>query len=396
MSSAPSTRVHSSRQWQIVRRDKWLLSCLTWLPIALAISIWAVFSQGIARDIPIAVVDLSHSEMSRTLTRYYDATSSMAVTKQLQSANQAEQALIEGDIYAYAVIPHNFEQDVYKGLNPQVSVFYNSQFILIGKLINSAFVQAQGTFNAQVATLANLSHGNQTFSSAMGKALPIRTKITPLFNKNSNYAQFLVSAIIPALWQIVIVVSTILILAANHRQQGLNKWLVSEPFERLLVTLSPYIPIFLLQGFAFLCWFYLGFEWPMNGSLFVLVVAQLFTTIACMIMGSFFFFMTLDPARAMSFAGAFTAPSFAFMGITFPVTDMNTLAQFWRSLLPISHYIEVQVSQVSYGADWHASIQELLPVLGYLLPLALTVLLIKKHLHAASLTAQIQQQEQQS
>ncbi|WP_194435064.1 ABC transporter permease [Vibrio fluminensis] len=393
MSSQQNSNASATSQWQIVRRDRWLLSCLTWLPIALAISIWAIFSQGIARNVPIAVVDLSHSEMSRTLSRYYDATSSMAVVEQMQSANQAEQALVNGDIYAYAVIPHNFEQDVYKGLNPQVSVFYNSQFILIGKLINSAFVQAQGTFNAQIATIANLAHGNQTLSSAMGQALPIRTQITPLFNKNSNYAQFLVSAIIPALWQIVVVVSTILILAANHRQQGLNKWLAEQPIRRLVVTMSPYIPVFALQGFAFLCWFYLGFKWPMDGSLLVLVIGQWLTVIACMIMGSFFFFMTLDPARAMSFAGAFTAPSFAFMGITFPVTDMNTLAQFWRSLLPISHYIELQVSQVSYGASWQVSIQELLPMLGYLLPLLLTGLLIKKHLTATAIPATVKQEQ---
>ncbi|GAB2661178.1 ABC transporter permease [Vibrio panuliri] len=368
------------QQWQIVRRDKWLLSSLTWLPIVLALSIWAIFSQGIARDLPIGVVDLSHSTMSRTLSRYYDATSAMAVTEQLQSTQQVEQALVSGDIYAYVVIPHNFDQDVYKGLNPQVSVFYNSQYILIGKLINSAFVQAQGTFNAQIATIANLAHGNQTLSSAMGKAVPIRTQITPLFNKNSNYAQFLVSAVVPALWQIIVVVSTILILAANHRQQGLTKWFGAHPAKSLLVTLSPYIPIFALQGFAFLCWFYLGFKWPMNGSLLVLVAGQLVTVIACMIMGSFFFFLTLDPARAMSFAGAFTAPSFAFMGITFPVTDMGTLAQFWRSLLPISHYIELQVSQVSYGASWVISVQELIPMVGYILPAILTLLLVKKHL----------------
>ncbi|WP_434998389.1 ABC transporter permease [Vibrio scophthalmi] len=371
---------HTISQWQIVRRDGWLLSSLTWLPVALALSIWAVFSDGIARDLPIAVVDFSHSEMSQTLTRYYDATSSMAVIQQLQSVEQAKQALVEGKIYAYAVIPSNFDSDVYKGLMPRVSVFYNSQTILIGKLVNSAFLQAQGTFNAQVTTMKNLTLGNQTITSAMANAVPIRTQITPLFNKNSNYAQFLVSAVVPALWQIVVVVSTILILTANHRMRGLRSWLGERPAKQILNTLAPYLPIFVLQGFAFLCWFYIGLKWPMNGSLFLLVVGQFVTAIACMIMGSFFFFMTLDPARAMSFAGAFTAPSFAFMGITFPVSDMNSLAQFWRSLLPISHYIELQVNQVSYGDPWPVAITELLPMLGYALPLLLTLVLVKKHL----------------
>ncbi|MGU3843747.1 ABC transporter permease, partial [Vibrio diabolicus] len=43
-------------QRHILRRDKWLLSCLTWIPILLAMMIWGVFSAGIARDLPIGVV----------------------------------------------------------------------------------------------------------------------------------------------------------------------------------------------------------------------------------------------------------------------------------------------------------------------------------------------------
>jgi len=82
----------------------------------------------------------------------------------------------------------------------------------------------------------------------------------------------------------------------------------------------------------------------------------------------------------MSFAGAFTAPSFAFMGITFPVDDMSSLAQFWRSLLPISHYIELQVSQMNYGTDWITSIPQLIPMVGYVVPFILMLLLAKRHI----------------
>lgn len=367
-------------QLSIIRRDRWLLSSLTWLPIVLALMIWSIFSQGIARDLPIGVVNLDSGVLSEKIIRYYDATPAMEVKHHFASVKEAKQALVLGDVYAYAVIPAQFEQNTLKQLAPQVSVFYNSQMILVGKLINSAFLQAQGTFNAELSTGAGLLKGDTALLSAMGKAVPVRTQITPLFNKNSNYAQFLVSAVIPALWQIVIVVGTILILAANHRDRGLTAWLGERPFAQLCTTLAPYFVIFALHGFAFLCWFYLGFKWPMNGSLLVIVVAQFVTILACMVMGCAFFFLTLDPARAMSFAGAFTAPSFAFMGITFPVSDMSSLAQFWRSLLPISHYIEVQVSQVSYGLPWPDSLKHLIPMFGYLIVIVICLLLIKKHL----------------
>lgn len=375
-----TTSATFTTQWQLVRHDKWLLSCLTWIPLLLSLSVWWIFSQGIARDLPIGIVDLEHSQFSRTLSRQFDATSSLAVSQNYQDVSQAKHALISGDIYGYVIIPKDFTKNIYRGTPPQVSVFYNSQYILIGKLVNSAIVQAQGTFNAQLDVVKLLTSGNTTTKSALGQAVTVRTQITPLFNKNTNYAQFLVSAVIPALWQIVIVVGTIMILAANHRTYGTQKWLQHSPITTVIKTLSIYLPLFLIQGIVFLLWFYHGFDWPMNGGFSVLIFAQILTIIACMIMGSLFFFLTLDPARAMSFAGAFTAPSFAFMGITFPVTDMNPLAQVWRSLLPISHYIETQVSQASYGVTQIESFEHLIPMLGYLFPLLLTTLLIKKQL----------------
>ncbi|EKO3367717.1 ABC transporter permease [Vibrio fluvialis] len=366
-------------QWQLLRHDHWLLACLTWVPILLAGSIWWIFSAGVVQNLPIGVVDLSHSQLSRQLVRELDATSTLSVTRQYQNVAQAKDDMVTSDIYAYVVIPYQFDKAIYRGEQPRVTTFYNSQYILVGRLINSAVVQAQGTLNAQIDVVKTLASGEQTTLSAMGRSVPVRTQITALFNKNTNYAQFLVSAIVPALWQIVVVVSTILILTANYREYGLKAWLDDKPLLNLTRTLLPYYPMFVLQGAAFLIWFYSLLQWPMHGSFAVLIGAQMLTAIACMIMGAAFYFLTLDPARAMSFAGAFTAPSFAFMGITFPTSDMGSLAQAWRSLLPISHYIEVQVSQVSYGLSAAKSLSHLWPMVGYVLPLLLTLALIRKH-----------------
>lgn len=368
-------------QWQVLKHDRWLVSSLTWIPVLLALSIWWIFSQGIARDLPIGVLDLQQSALSRQLIREFDATPTLQVSHTFTDINTAKNAFISNDIYAYMVIPKNFDRDIYIANAPQVTVFYNSQYILVGKLINSAVLQAHGTFNAQIATLKQLSKGNSNQLAALSKAVGIRTQITPLFNKNSNYAQFLVSAIVPAIWQIAIVVSSILLLAANHRFYGLKKMLAKKPLTRLLAINGFYLPFFLVQGFAFLAFFYVVLDWPMQGSFLPLFFAQLLTAIACIIMGNLFFFLTLDPARAMSFAGAFTAPSFAFMGVTFPVSDMNILAKVWRSLLPISHYIEAQTSQVSYGLKpWQTIIDFSPTMFSYLVPFLLVLLLIKKHL----------------
>ncbi|RDX37316.1 ABC transporter permease [Vibrio campbellii] len=374
-------------QRQILRRDKWLFSCLTWVPILLAVTMWGVFSAGIARDLPIGVVDLQHSQLSRKMIQSFDASSTLSVDYHYASATEAKNAMIEGDIYAYAVIPPQFDQDILLHRQPQLSVFFNSQYILVAKLINSAVAQSQGYFDAQLEAMGNLAKGNTTTLAAIGQAVPISTQITALFNRNTNYAQFLVTAIVPAIWQICVVVSTILILAAHFRIYGNGNnsfaFLGDRPFTRLSKILGQYIPLFMAQGALFLIWFYVLLDWPMEGSYVVMLLAQFVTTIACIIMGALFFFLSMDPARAMSFAGAFTAPSFAFMGITFPVSDMNALAHAWRGLLPITHYIEVQVDQASYGASAAQSIGSLWPMIGYIIPLLMTAALMAKHRNTA-------------
>ncbi|MDA7746167.1 ABC transporter permease [Psychromonas sp.] len=369
-------------QWKILRSDKWLLSSLTWLPFLLVLSIWWIFSQGIARDLPIAVVDLQHSNLSRKLINNIDATAALKVSNVYEDALSAKNALVGNDVYAYLIIPKHLDRDIYLGTPPQVSVFYNNQFILVGKVIQSAVLQAAGTFNVQVSAIKELAKGNVALQSAIIKSVTIQTQITPLFNKNSDYSQFLVSAIVPALWQISIVVSCVLFLAANHRHYGLQVLFKQKPLLQLARIAAFYMPFFMFQGLAFLFCFYVLLEWPMNGSIITLLSIQFFTVIACVIMGCFFYCLTLDAARAMSLAGAFSAPSFAFMGITFPASDMNMLAQFWRDLLPISHYIEAQVNQVSYGLNAWQTIASFMPsMMGYLIPLYLIFVLIKKHLH---------------
>ncbi|OAN11239.1 multidrug ABC transporter permease [Photobacterium jeanii] len=358
-------RSQLKREWQIWRSESWLKALTLWIPVLLFVVVWAIFSGGIARDLSIGVVDLDHSRISRQLTRYYDASPALAVTEQFASVEQGSTALRNGDIYALVVLPANLESDTLIGRAPEVTAFYNSQFILIGKLINSALLQAQGTFTAGVDTLKNMVGGSPVPLQALGQAVPVRSQITPLYNTNSHYGQFLVSAAIPAMWQILMVATTVLAMAAERRQRGVSQWLVNHPIRNLVAKMLPYTAMFWLQGIVFLVGMYQWLDWPMHGSWGILLSAQLLTVVACQGIGALIFLLTLDPTRAMSMVAGFTAPAFAFMGITFPASDMPLLAQIWRALLPISHYIEVQVMQVNYGSSLANTMPKMWGILAF-------------------------------
>jgi ABC-2 type transport system permease protein len=359
--SPPSFSTIIVEQWRTLKGDPWLFSLISWLPPLLFLLMWAILSAGIVRDLPVGVCDLDKSSMSRSLIRHYHATPTVKVTEDFADPDAGAAALRAGEIYALIVLPENFEKDTLIGRPPQVTAFVNTQFLVIGKVINSSLMQAHSSFTARIDVGKNLLAGVQAVQLALVDAVPTGTQVTPLFNSNSDYAQFLVSAILPAIWQILVVVGTILYLAAEKRRNGnQSKPLDLFPVRTLLTKLGFLSLIFWLHGLSFLLLMYVHLGWPMHGSWVFLLVAQFITVWAGIAVASMLYFLTLDAGRALSFAAAYTAPALAFMGVTFPVTDMTLPAKIWRSFIPISHYTEIQFGQVNYGIAPTAAIPQLL------------------------------------
>ncbi len=361
-----------NREWRMLLRDLWLLSLISWIPALIYFTLWSIFSAGIARELPIGIVDLDKSRISRAIIRHYDASPALNAAYSFPDARQGAHALRAGKINGLVIIPNGLEKQTILGRPPKITAFVNNQFLLIGKSINSALQQSQGTFTASVEVVKNLASGPPVITKALSSSLPIGSQVTPLFNISTNYAQFLASALLPAVWQIFIVAATVLSLAAETRRNGLQQWLQQGAIKTVIAKFVPLALVFWLHGQIFLWAMVVLLDWPMNGSWIFLSFIQFITVCASIAAASVFFFLTQDAARGLSLVAAYAAPGLAFMGVTFPVTDMTLPAKIWRSLLPVSHYMEVQIAQMNYGAPLHSNIPQLQHLAFFILPLLYT------------------------
>ncbi|TCI03165.1 ABC transporter permease [Corallincola luteus] len=363
-------------EWQLIRGDFWLKALLFWLPPLLFLAFWYIFSASVASDVKVGVVDLDKSAMSRQLVRYYDANSVIAISDEYDDVASGTLALRGGEIYALIVVPVGLEKKTIKGFPPQVTAFTNGQVLLVAKLVNSALMQAHGTFSAGVDLFKNMANSSPEIKQAFAKAVPIRGQISPLFNSNSNYGHFLVTAAIPAIWQIVIVVTAVLALNASIKAGQLHTWLNGTPILTLTAKLLPYTLLHLAMGVAFLIFMYDLLGWPMHGSWLILLLGQLLMIIACQGVGSMLFLIFKNASHAMSLASGYTAPAFAFMGVTFPSSDMPLMAQIWRNMLPVSHYVELQIMQANYAATLMQSLPQLVWLGALFTPLCAAFVLV--------------------
>jgi ABC-2 type transport system permease protein len=118
---------------------------------------------------------------------------------------------------------------------------------------------------------------------------------------------------------------------------------------RLVGLMLPYTIAFMVLGIGFLLYIYS--IWQFQGSFTIMIFGMFLTVVAYQFIALFFFIFTFNYELTLSAASVYTSPAFAFLGITFPIYNMNEFALFWRDLLPISHYMELQISQANYAAD---------------------------------------------
>lgn len=370
------------RELSALWRDPWQLALISYIPLIGIFCLWWLFSAGLPRQLPVAIVDQDHSQLSRMLTRQLKA-NPVTEPQNFTDLAAAVSAMQQAKVYAIVVFPYDMKKDLLTGHKPTIDVRYNSQFLLVGKLLSSQIQLSLGDGLLQVAGVKQLANGTPKSQVAVNLS-PIKSQTTALFNRNNNYIGFLVPPVLVALWQLLsmlVMANSLnreLHLAPTTQVNGISNTLTEHFWPKVLAKLVLFTPILMLQGGFILAWLYLYLALPMAGSLALLLLAQLVMLLAVWSVVLLIFVVMRDSARVISFCTALFAPAFAFMGITFPTHDMPQLAQWWRLIMPSSHYIESHVSVVSYGAAWPNVASQLSSYWGFICLLPLIYLLSRK------------------
>ncbi|OBT06720.1 ABC transporter [Shewanella sp. UCD-FRSSP16_17] len=347
----------------------WQLALVTYIPLISILCLWWLFSAGLPRQLPVAVVDQDNSQLTRTLTRNLAANAVIKPITYTQFAD-AKAAMTQAEVYAVVVFPHEFKRKLLTGSSPTVDIRYNSQFLLVGKLLSSQLQLSVGAGLMEVAGMKQLLNGANRATVAVNLS-PVTSQTTALFNRNNNYVGFLVPPVLIALLQLLAMMVFVNSLNDSLIRQGEQYLLPAKFWRHVGAKVLFYTPVMLVHGGFILAWLYGVLRLPIAGNLLLLIAAQAMMFLALWTLVILVFLLMREPARSVSFCTALFAPAFAFMGITFPVNDMPELAQWWRLIMPSSHYIDSHVSIISYGAGALQVLQQSISYGYFIIVLAL-------------------------
>lgn len=339
------------REFNRFYRGLFLMLFTTMLPLLLMGLLAIVFSAGLATRLPIAVIDLDGSDLSRSIVRTVDATPDTAVAVRVSDLAEGRMLILAGKVHGLLMLPHNLERDVFAGRRPEVVFFYNTQTLTTGNLTLRGVTAAIPSVAAGIRLSLRTAEG-QPAETARAALAPVPVQVNPLFNPTLNYAHFLLAALLPSVLQVVIVTTMAYTVGTDfetrHRFRILRR-LGDGLWPAIAGKILPYTLVFLIVlGLSDAVLFgILGM--PLRGENWMLLIAGLLFILANQLFGVVLALFLRPTASAVSIGTLIFAPSFGYMGIGFPRLGMNAFAYHWGELIPGTWYLMARIDQTIRG-----------------------------------------------
>jgi ABC-2 type transport system permease protein len=313
------------------------------LPLMAATILASTFSEPVIRRLRVAVVDADRTQTSMAYVQAIDAAPGVAVAERFDDLNSAMHAVRAGDAIAVVYLPENLERDSLAGRRPEIVAFYNEQLYTAGNLAASSLRSALGAVTARLA------------SGSGGGFRPGQLVVErfALANPQTNYAQFLLRAVLPTVLHVLIAISGGYAVGSEFGYRGLSEWLATadgRPVTAIAGKLAPYLGLFLAQFAVGLAILHLAFHLQFRGDPAQTVVSAVLLIVGYLSLGALLQTLTRNLASGLSLTGIICSPAFGFAGVGFPVIGMSGFAKAWGAFLPLRWYLQILFDQAARGS----------------------------------------------
>lgn len=180
-----------------------------------------IYTNEVVREVPVAVVDLSHSSQSRKFIRMFDATPDVHVSYYANNIEEARRLIERQVVSGILYFPDDFSTRLLRGEQSHVGVYCDMSLMLTYKAIYQSAQAIAGKIGSSMQAALSGSMTNRDAEIAIS---PIHVSEVQMFNITGGYG----NAIIPGVL-ILIIQQTLLLgigLAAgtareNNRYQDL-------------------------------------------------------------------------------------------------------------------------------------------------------------------------------
>lgn len=329
-----------------ILKDKGAILFCVILPLAYPIIYSWIYNNEVVREVPIAIVDNSHSAMSREFTQKMDASPDVSVALYCSSISEARDAVGHGQIYGFLYFPEDFAIKTGRMEQTHVSVYCDMSYMLTYKAI---FQTATAVSMMMGSEIQAKLQGHYTSREAEISARPLDYEEVPIFNTTGGYGNFIIPCVLVLIIQQAMMLAVGLV-SGSDREKGFPSLRGNYVVSKLIGKTIAYMLIFGLM-FTYVTLavpHFFGFVSLVHGKDLLLLAIPFL--LAC----TFFAQTLIDLVRYREnviLLVVFTSIPFLFLsGMSWPESNVPGFWQGISDLIPSTFAIRGFVRMSSMGA----------------------------------------------
>ena len=181
---------------QVLRDEGVLLFCIV-VPLVYPLLYSWVYNNETVHEVPVVVVDQSHSPLSRQFIRMCDASPDVRVAYYAADLDDAQSLVSRQVVKGIYLIPEDFATNVNRLQQGTVSVYCDMALMLTYKAIYQTAMAVSQQMGAQIQTRLS---GNYTVREDLITTSPLDVEEVAMFNPQGGYG----TAVLPAVLMLII------------------------------------------------------------------------------------------------------------------------------------------------------------------------------------------------
>lgn len=342
-------------------KDEGALLFVILLPLAYPLLYSWIYNNEVVREVPVAVVDNSHSQTSREFVRHVDASPDVRVAAWSNNLEEASRLVARQEVYGIILLPEDFDRQLGRMQQAHVSVYCNMGLMLTYKAIFQTCSAVAADMNSHIQIALS---GNPTTREDQLTTHPMQVSDVPIFNNTGGYGNFILPGVLVLIIQQVMLLGIGIAYGTSYEKRRFSR--LTPMYERrfglariMIGRKMGFFVLFLLIA----AWVLLAvprmfhFVQMLHFSDFLLFVVPYL--LACVFFATTFSFFIRQRENVMLLV-VFTSVPFLFMsGVSWPKSNIPEVWQWFSWLFPSTFGIQGFIKMNTMGGVFGDIIPEI-------------------------------------
>jgi ABC-2 type transport system permease protein len=328
------------RELLILRQNHIYRFCMVLFPVLVIFFFTSMLDEGLPTSLPVGVVDLDNTSMSRSLTRKLDGFQMSKVVAHYPSMTEARRAIQRNEIYGFLYIPKGTADKLVASRQPKISYYYSYTTLTAGSMLMKD-LKTISTLGSAALGQATMRAKGLTDKQIQTLLQPITVDLHMIANPWSNYNAYLSTMMVPGLIMLFIFLISAYSIGTELKFATSKKWMEMADNNITVALLGKFLPqtiiwLAIVFGYEWYVFYHLGF--PHLGSPWMLILLGLMQVLSAQGFGIFAFGLMPSLRMSMSICSLWAVLSISMAGSAFPVMGMDSALQSLSWLFPLRHY----------------------------------------------------------